>query len=66
MSRHSVNEYKRVNAPHGHELINGFDYELQCWVVNGIIQRCGHMETENCECIGRHHEGQKLIDIKLE
>ena len=24
---------------------NGFDYELQVWVVNGIIQRCGHPDT---------------------
>jgi hypothetical protein len=24
---------------------NGFDYELQVWVVNGNIQHCGHPDT---------------------
>src|SRR5713226_7686913 len=24
---------------------NGFDYELQVWVADGIIQRCGHPDT---------------------
>ena len=24
---------------------NGFDYELQVWVANGVIQRCGHPQT---------------------
>jgi hypothetical protein len=24
---------------------NGFDYALQVWVVDGIVQRCGHPPT---------------------
>jgi hypothetical protein len=24
---------------------NGFDYALQVWVVEGVVQRCGHPAT---------------------
>ena len=26
----------------------GFDYQLQVWVVNGIIQTCGHPKPCSC------------------
>lgn len=39
---------------------NGFDYALQVWVLNGVIQKCGHPETmKNCCNAGRLH-GQKI------
>ena len=34
-----------------------FDYDAQCWIVDGIVQRCGHPENMNCGCYGRLHEG---------
>ena len=26
-------------------LVDGFDYALQVWVEDGIVQQCGHPET---------------------
>lgn len=42
---------------HGN-LINGYDYDKQCWVIDGVIQRCGHPEDMDCGCYGREHEGE--------
>ncbi len=46
---------------------NGFDYELQVWVANGIIQRCGHPETmrfqaKSC-CNAYQLAGQSILDV---
>lgn len=53
MSRESTNEYK------GGRLINGFDYELQVCVVNGIIQDCGHPKDMQCGCNARKLAGKQ-------
>jgi hypothetical protein len=46
---------------------NGFDYELQVWVRDGIIQNCGHpemMRTQDGPCCNAYHlAGQKILDI---
>ena len=51
---------KSTNQTHPEtgKLINGYDYQLQCWVINGIIQRCGHPESMHCDCYGRIHAGE--------
>jgi hypothetical protein len=41
---------------------NGYDYDLQCWVVQGIIQRCGHPNA--CHCFGRKYADQKLTMVR--
>lgn len=44
---------------------NGFDYSLQVWVLDGIIQNCGHpeeMKTQGC-CNQHKLAGRKLLDI---
>lgn len=28
-----------------------FNYDLQVWIVDGIIQRCGHPESMDCGCV---------------
>ena len=53
MSRKSSNEV--VNG----RLVNGYDYDRQAWVRNGLYVRCGHPEQMNCGCYGRIHEGEK-------
>ena len=35
-----------------------FDYENQCWIVDGVIQRCGHTDEMKCSCFGRIHAGE--------
>ena len=45
-------------------VINGFDYQLQCWVINGIIQRCGHPDLMKCGCYGRDHAGERIQDTR--
>ena len=46
---------------------NGFDYELQVWVANGIIQRCGHPDTmrssKNSCCNAYRLAGQNILDV---
>ena len=46
---------------------NGIDYELQVWVVDGIIQDCGHPATMRFQdrpcCNAYRLAGQKILDI---
>ena len=46
---------------------NGFDYELQVWVTNGIIQRCGHPDTMRSQgkfcCNAYRLAGQNILDV---
>jgi len=46
---------------------NGFDYSLQVWVVNGVIQNCGHPENflkgHGC-CNARHLKDQVISQIQ--
>lgn len=43
MSRESSNVYKNGL------LYNGFDYDLQVWVINGIVKDCSHpLYYANC------------------
>lgn len=32
--------------------VNGYDYENQAWVVDGLYQQCGH-PGEDCDCYWR-------------
>ena len=56
MSRLSADEY--VN---GH-LKNGYDYDLQMWVLNYIVQDCGHLMP--CHCNGRKYKGKDIREVK--
>ena len=51
--RISNNQYKE------NKLFNGYDYNNQAWVLNGIYQRCGHPITMDCNCYGKLHKGEK-------
>ena len=46
---------------------NGFDYELQVWVVTGIMQRCGHRETiclQGRSCLNAYRlAGGSIVDV---
>ena len=48
-------------------LVNGFDYDLQVWVLAGIIQDCGHPSgvhagRRGC-CNARLYSGRSLPDV---
>ena len=58
MSRLSTDEFDR-----GH-LKNGFDYRLQTWVLDFMIQDCGHPQGFGCHCLGRKHSGQDIRVVK--
>jgi len=47
----------------GH-LKNGFDYDLQLWVLDYIIQDCGHPGDFGCVCNGRRLKGQDIREVK--
>jgi len=38
---------------------NGYDYNLQVWVKDGIIQKCGHQQTVGC-CNAGVYAGRKI------
>lgn len=42
-------------------LVNGFDYDLQVWVLGGVVQDCGHPSggTRGC-CNARMYSGRTL------
>lgn len=42
-------------------LMNGFDYDNQAWVRNGRYVACGHLESMDCKCYGRTHEGEETV-----
>ena len=42
-----------------------FDYALQVWVVEGLIQRCGHPDDRPCACKGRTYAGLPLAAAQL-
>jgi hypothetical protein len=41
---------------------NGFDYNLQAWIRDYKIIRCGHVEA--CTCYGKAHEGEDVRNSK--
>jgi hypothetical protein len=46
---------------------NGFDYELQVWVIDGTIQNCRHPATMRFQdrpcCNAYHLAGQNILDV---
>lgn len=58
MSRESADEI-RDGA-----VYNGFDYDLQVWVRNGLVQGCGHPASMGKYCCSAAlYAGQILRDI---
>ena len=48
-------------------VFNGFDYEIQVWVVDGAIQQCGHPASMRqggvlC-CDAFRFAGQRIADV---
>jgi len=60
MSRLSTDQY--ING----QLVNGFDYDLQVWVIDGVIQDCGHPDSMRCAsyCNQRKYHGMKLSEVR--
>ena len=46
------------------KLKNGYDYGLQCWVLDYHIQNCGHLYDYSCNCIGRIFEGRDITEVR--
>ena len=53
MTRLSNDEYKDGR------LYNGYDYQHQAWVKDGVYVDCGHSKGINCGCYGARHKGRK-------
>lgn len=58
MSRISSDQY--ING----KLINGFDYDVQVWVINGIVQRCGHPESMGYCCNKKKYAGLTIEEAR--
>jgi len=44
----------------------GYDYDIQCWVEDYIIQDCGHPETMRPGCCnGDRLKGKDIRNIKM-
>jgi hypothetical protein len=49
------------------EVVNGYDYGLQAWVTDGIIETCGHPETMRRNgpcCNANRFQGLPLAEAK--
>jgi len=46
------------------QLVNGFDYDLQCWVKGGRVLDCGHPLGSDCDCSGRRHAGRRIALVR--
>jgi hypothetical protein len=46
---------------------SGFDYDLQVWIVDGTIQRCGHPATIRLQgrsyCNAYRLAGKKILEV---
>ena len=40
-------------------LIQGFDYDNQAWVQDGVYLNCGHKKDLDCGCYGRKNAGMQ-------
>jgi hypothetical protein len=62
MTRLSADEIR-----HG-RVWNGFDYALQVWVIDGVIQGCKHpesMRSAGIPCCNAHKlAGQRILETK--
>ena len=41
-------------------LLNGYDYDLQMWIKDGVVVNCGHAPEMDCGCNGRKYQGMSL------
>lgn len=44
--------------------VNGYDYDLQVWVIGGIVQRCGHPAPVECGCNAAKYAGQRIAEVR--
>lgn len=42
-----------------------YDYVKQVWVKDGKYQRCGHLDSMDCKCYGKEHEGEEVESNNL-
>ena len=46
---------------------NGYDYNLQVWVRDGVVQRCGHgfsaLHDPPCNCKSKEYVGRAIETI---
>ena len=50
------------------QVFNGFDYDLQVWVIDGIIKDCGHRDEHrvNGKCCNAHkYAGKQVSAVKV-
>ena len=60
--RQSTNRYDDQGM-----LVEGYDYDLQVWVRDGVILNCGHPKNMRPGCCNADKlKGQRLIDQKGE
>ena len=50
---------------HEGQLLNGFDYDLQVWVKQGVVLDCGHPASMSSGghycCNARKYKGEKIV-----
>lgn len=48
----------------GGQLRNGYDYDLQCWVKAGKVQRCEHPVEMDCRCMGKLYQRIAVTEVR--
>ncbi len=44
-----------------YHLNNRFNRLLGTYILNGIVQTCGHREWEDCGCLGMKYAGKSML-----
>ena len=45
------------------QMKTGYDYDKQVWVIDYVVQKCGHPEFMVCGCNGRKYQGRDVRTI---
>ncbi|MBF86308.1 MAG: hypothetical protein CL489_17780 [Acidobacteria bacterium] len=54
---------EEIRAKYLDILNNRFDYKLQAYVLDGIVQDCGHQDDDECNCEARRYANRSLDSV---
>jgi len=54
----SLTVYNRWHSDSHTLIVKYYDYDNQCYIVNGKVDPCNHPATMHCGCYGRLHAGE--------
>ena len=56
---------RQLNTERGVSESYYYDYDNQCWIVDGKVEACAHPKTMNCKCYGKLHAGETATNEQI-